>query len=68
MMFLYRRTVYYQFHEMKCKISKLKFLLFEHVPRHCGPVICIGSKIRSQLEDDTLDALLFLGVHFQNAS
>ena len=28
----------------------------------------IGSKIRSQLGDDTLDALLFLRVHFQNAS
>ena len=28
----------------------------------------IGNKIRSQLGDDTLDALLFLRVHFQNTS
>ena len=28
----------------------------------------IGNKIRSRLGDDTLDALLFLRVHFQNAS
>ena len=28
----------------------------------------IGNKIRSQLGDDTLDALLYLRVHFQNAS
>ena len=33
MMFIYRRTVYYQFHEIKYKISKLKFLLFEHCAR-----------------------------------
>ena len=41
---------YYQFHEMKYKISKLKFLLFEHV----SPTLCSVSSQDTSRDGDRI--------------
>ena len=49
---------------MKYKISKLKFLLFEHVPRHCAPEeltlsLCASGVSERRDLDSTIEKLLF---------
>ena len=50
-MFLYRRTVYYQFHDIEYKSSKLKFLLVARSGHYSARPMARVRRLKSEREE-----------------